>query len=78
MFLNRSASRFAKDIALQHGPARAGSFQKRIVGIERIVAEVFASDSVEIIRAAPRDNLDIAALAEKSARDGIDRLKGRV
>ena len=34
----------------------------------------------EIEKALERrlDDLDIAALAEKSARDGIDRLKGRV
>ena len=61
IFLNWSTGRDTEDVALKHGPARTGSFQEWIAGIERLVAEVLIGNSVKIVRAAPGNYLNIAS-----------------
>src|SRR5436309_1483743 len=47
-----SAEQPAEDVALQSWPLHTCRFQKRIVGVKRIVAEVFVSSAVKRVRAA--------------------------
>src|SRR5204862_3566435 len=57
-----------KYIPLQCWPGNACSFQKQIIGIERVVAEIFITRAMKTVAAAFRNCLDIAAAAAAITR----------
>src|SRR5215510_4199497 len=74
----------AEDVTLEHGPLHAGRLQERIIGVERVIAEVFIYSSMKIIGTAESDRLHAAtgtAPERRIVKRGLDlellnRLRG--
>ena len=50
-----------KTLRLSTGRFTPAAFRTRIIGVKRVVAEVFIGGSMKIVGAALRDDLNIAA-----------------